>query len=210
MDLSFTVLQLTLVFLPGIVWALIDSRYGARREFSQFAFTLNALLFGFISYSTMAVLSRMCGYPIETPIIDADAKRLDMTPLFWQIGVAMVVAFICSIAWVAASTHKLLSRGLRKLGATKRYGDEDVWDFVFNSNDPMAEYVNVRDFERKIVYSGYVSGFSESGKLRELILRDVQVYDFDGQLLYPMPNIYLSHAAEDVHIEFPYSPKQLG
>ena len=207
MDLSFTVLQLTLVFLPGIVWALVDLRFGARREFSQFAFTLNVLLFGFISYSIMAAFGHVIGLAISVPVISADAKTLDMTPLFWQIGLAMLVALLCSFAWVAASTHKLLSRFLRWIKVTKRYGDEDVWDFVFNSGDPMSEYVNVRDFEKKIVYSGYVSGFSESGKLRELILRDVQVYDLDGQLLYPMPNIYLSRAAEDMHIEFPYSPK---
>ena len=98
----------------------------------------------------------------------------------------------------------MLTRFLQKIKATKAYGDEDVWDFTFNSSVPAVEYVHFRDFENKFVYAGWVMTFFETEKLRELVLRDVQVFDFEGVLQYEMPLLYLARNAESIHIEFPY------
>lgn len=55
-----------------------------------------------------------------------------------------------------------------------------------------VEYVHFRDFANNIVYAGWVKEFSETDKLRELVLRDVQVYDFEGNMLFETPLIYLA------------------
>jgi hypothetical protein len=120
-----------------------------------------------------------------------------------EILAATGVGFILSILWVYASTWKLLTRFLQWIRATKRYGDEDVWDFTFNAPGPSSQFVNVRDFDKKIVYTGRVNAFSETGKLRELTLYDVEIYDWDGQLMYGVPRLYLARKPEDIHIEFP-------
>jgi hypothetical protein len=92
------------------------------------------------------------------------------------------------------------------IGATKRYGDEDVWDYTFNAHASIAsvEYIHFRDFEKELIYGGWVATFSETEKLRELVLQDVEVYNFDGQALYSVPMLYLARAPENLHIEFPY------
>ena len=95
----------------------------------------------------------------------------------------------------------------KKFAQLKTFGDEDVWDYTFNSPIPAVEYINLRDFDKNIVYSVWVMSFSETEKLRELVLRDVEVFDFDGQLLFEMPMIYLARAPENIHIEFPYGAK---
>jgi hypothetical protein len=96
---------------------------------------------------------------------------------------------------------------LQKIGATKRFGDEDVWDFTFNSNDTRVEFVHFRDFEQKVVYAGWVNTFSETDKIRELVLREVEVYDFEGNRLYDVPLLYLARKPETIHIEFPTRPE---
>jgi hypothetical protein len=75
--------------------------------------------------------------------------------------------------------------------ATKTYGDEDVWGFTFNSRSAAVEYIHFRDLENKVVYAGWVNTFSESEKLREIVLRDVQVFDEASKLLYETPMLYL-------------------
>lgn len=90
-----------------------------------------------------------------------------------------------------------------KIPVHKKYGDEDVWDFTFNSSDVETEYVHFRDFEHQLVYAGWVNAFSETNKLRELVLRDVIVYNFDGEEFYRTPLLYLARAPENIHIEFP-------
>jgi hypothetical protein len=108
------------------------------------------------------------------------------------------------VLWLYASTYKLLTQLLQQIKATKRYGDEDVWDYTFNSGRPDVEYVHVRDFDKKITYAGWVEAFSESEKQRELRLRDVLVYDFEGKVLFETPRVYLARKADNIDIEFPY------
>ena len=67
--------------------------------------------------------------------------------------------------------------------------------------------MNVRDFDKKIFYTGKVTAFSETGKLRELTLSEVQLYDFDGNFMYAAPSLYLARKPDDIHIEFPFAER---
>ena len=98
----------------------------------------------------------------------------------------------------------MLTRFLQSIRATKKYGDEDVWDYTFNSELTAVQYVHVRDLEHEFVFAGWVNAFSETEKTRELLLRDVVVSNFDGKELYTVPHLYLSRPVDDVLIEFPY------
>jgi hypothetical protein len=78
-----------------------------------------------------------------------------------------------------------------------------VWDFTFNSPDAWSEYVHVRDYANNKVFSGWVAAFSESEKTRELLLRDVEVFDLEGRRLYSAPLIYLGRSPDSANVEFP-------
>ena len=62
---------------------------------------------------------------------------------------------------------------------------------------------NVAKYDYQAVYSGFAQVFSESGQLRELLLIEVKVYDFEGQFMYEVPRMYLARPREGIHIEFP-------
>lgn len=206
MDLSLLVLELALVFLPGIVWASIDYRYGPRREFSEFRFTLSVFLFGIASYAELALIYLVIGRELTLPTLRQDIPE-ELEPLVGQIALALGLAFLSAIAWVAGSNRKLFGRFLRSLKITKRFGDEDVWEYVFNSGSAMSEYIHIRDFGNQLTFAGYVAAFSEAGDIREVLLRDVDVYDMTGNRLYNMPHIYLARNKDDLHIELPYSSR---
>jgi hypothetical protein len=109
-----------------------------------------------------------------------------------------------AIGFLYAENYKLLTRFLQSIRATRTFGDEDVWDFTFNSAGPAFEYAQFRDHAKGLVFSGWVASYSSSGEVRELVLERAQVHDFDGELLYEMPYIYLSRNPEDIQIDFPY------
>jgi hypothetical protein len=117
---------------------------------------------------------------------------------------ATCIGTILAILWIYGATYKVLWNILNIIKASKRYGDEDVWDFTLNSREPVVEYAHFRDFANELVYAGWVSTFSETDKLRELVLRDVQVFNFEGEMQYEVPLIYLARTPENIHIEFPY------
>lgn len=187
-----------------MVWARLDSRYAAKEKQSDLDFFVRTFVYGVVTYAVTFLIYLLLKKPFS--LIDFRAAQ-DTTVLTRAVGFEILsatgVGFVLGIFWVYASTHKLLTRFLQLIGATKRYGDEDVWDYTFNSPAATVEYVHVRDFSQKLVYAGWVRAFSESGKVRELTLRDAQVFDFNGVMQYEVPLMYLARKPEDIHVEFP-------
>ena len=96
-----------------------------------------------------------------------------------------------------------MTRLLNRAGAATTHGKEDVWDLTFSRLQAEVEYVHVRDLERGITYAGWVRAYSETGKQRELLLRDVIVWDKANNNI-DVPLLYLARDGSDIHIEFPY------
>jgi hypothetical protein len=209
--LSLLVIQIATIFLPGIIWARLDAAYGVKGKLSDTEFLLRAFIFGIVTYAATFVIFSLLKVPFAIVNLDDHAKgALVTTQIAWEVIWAICVSFVLSILWLYATTYKVLTHFLQWIKATKTYGDEDVWDFTFNSSQAEVEYVHYRDLENKIVYSGWVNTFSETDKLRELVLRDAQVFDFDGNLMFEIPLLYLARKPDNIHLEFPYSVRNKG
>jgi hypothetical protein len=205
MNLSVSTLffELALIFIPGFVWMKIHSRYGFKGEKTQFDLILNVFIFGVLSYAVLYLIYRYNGQPLKLFALDVDSKRLLQPELFPEILLAVAISIVGGVLSLYFENHKLFTRFVQTIGATKTYGDEDVWDFVFNSSSSAVNFVHFRDFEQRVTYAGFVEVFSESGQLREIVLRDVIVYDFEQTEMYRVPRLYLARPREGIHIEFP-------
>jgi hypothetical protein len=205
MKIDLLLVQFAIIFLPGLIWAGLDSRYALKSKPSEFQYVLRAFLFGMASYAVTFGIYAVLRWPFSLADFSATATNGVFTPeIFKEIASATLIGLVLAILWLYASNYKVDTRFLQGIGATKKYGDEDVWDYTFNSPIAAVEYVHLRDFANKIVYSGWVKEFSETEKLRELVLRDAQIHDFEGNLLFETPLVYLARSPENVHVEFPY------
>jgi hypothetical protein len=205
MEISLLALQIAIIFLPGIIWARLDATYGMKTKPSDTEFLLRAFVFGLVSYAVLFVCFTLIGRPFTiVDLTPSDQTALVTPATAVEVLCAIACSVILSILWLYTTNYKLLTRLLQAIGATKTYGDEDVWDFTFNSQKAAVEYVHFRDFTNRIVYSGWVNTFSETEKLRELVLSNAQVYDFDGNLMFEVPSLYLARKPDNIHIEFPY------
>jgi uncharacterized membrane protein len=203
--LNLFIAQIAIIFLPGIIWARLDDRYASTEKKSDLDFLIRTFVYGVVTYVVTFVLYLLLNQPFSLIDFKAAQDRTVLTQTTgFEILAATGVGFGLGILWVYAARHKALTKFLQLIGATKRYGDEDVWDYTFNSSRAAVEYVHFRDFNTKIVYAGWVNTFSESEKLREIVLSDVQVYDFEGAFMYEVPLLYLARRPEDIHIEFPH------
>jgi Family of unknown function (DUF6338) len=203
LNVSSLFFEIALILIPGFIWMKIHTKYGARGELTQFDMILNAFMFGVIAYGVLYLIDWQCNLKMSILTIDADVKKLFQPEVFIDIISATLVAVLLSVVHLYGEKYKLFSRFVQKIGATKAYGDEDVWDFVFNSSDPSVNYVHFRDFENQVVYAGWAVVFSGSGKLRELVLSQVRVHDFEGNFMYEVPGMYLARERDSIHIEFP-------
>lgn len=198
------VVQIAMLLMPGIIWARLDLRYAKISKPSDFQFIISAFVFGIAAYVVTFLIYALFGYEfLLIDFGDAETHAVISAKIGTEIASATLIGFALALVWVFASTHKWLSRFLQFIQATKRYGDEDVWDYTFNSTNKSVTYVNVRDFEKQLVYCGFVGAFSETGKVREIRLDDVEIFDFNGAFMFNIPRIYLARKPDDIHIEFP-------
>lgn len=201
--MDFFFFQVAIIFLPGLVWERIVSKYALKRPPTQFEIALRTFTFGLTAYAVTYIVYSFAGHPFYLPDLKKDSAFIADEKYIAEFATTFGVALLGSIVWLYAFKWKLLGRFFRRIGATKKYGDEDLWDYIFNSSDPRSEYVYVRDYSAQKVFSGWVVGFSESDKVRELLLRDVEVYNLEGDLLYTTALMYVGRPPDSVDLEFP-------
>jgi Family of unknown function (DUF6338) len=156
MDIFF--FQLAIIFLPGLIWERVDAQYLQKRVPTQFDVLPRTFVFGLVAYLVTYAIADLAGLRFEFVKPNKDEIFLGVTAVN-QVIVTTVAAFICSILWMYFVKLDLLTKVVHLIGASKQFGDEDVWDFTFNARDKNVEYVHLRDFGKKIVYAGWVELF---------------------------------------------------
>jgi hypothetical protein len=203
LSVSSLVFELALIFIPGFIWMKIHCQYGYKGEKKQFDLILNTFIFGVLSYAILYAIYRLFGSNLRLFDLDAESKKLIQPEIFPEIFYAAIIAVIGGIVTLYIENYKLFTTFVQRIRATNTFGDEDVWDYTFNSRTKSADFVHFRDLEQRVTYAGIVQSFSETGRLRELVLDQVIVYDFDGNEMYKVPRLYLARPPEHIHIEFP-------
>ena len=205
------VLTLALIFLPGIIWARLDARYARQVKPTQSEFIVNVFVFGLVAYLAtylayqIPVVAKVASFNLSAIALDdAEVAQTLGRSVVDDILVATAVALLLAPTWLAVQRYKLVVRFLQKIKVTKRYGDEDVWDYLLSSDDPRAFYVNVRDEQTGQTFTGFVDQFSEAPGLRELVLSQVEAFDTTtGEPTIKVARMYLARDPKGMTLEFP-------
>lgn len=202
-DLLF--IQLAVMLLPGLIWAQLVVTYAMKERPRPVEFLVRAFIFGVLTYLAVYFAYEALGRTFSIPQVGE--SQLLYVEFVDEILWSSVAALIFSLAWIYGSTHRCMTRILNLLRATTTHGKQDIWDLTFSSSEAEVEYVHVRDFEKGITYAGWVRAYSETGRLRELLLTDVQIWDNEGAST-DVPMLYLARPDVDVHVEFPYKAEK--
>ena len=162
------------------------------------------------TYCTLFLLYSAFGKSFGYEPLGSDVVRLDIFQLKDEITWSIPLSFVLSVGWLYAVRSRLLMRFLQKIGATRRYGGEDVWSHTLNSGQPHEEYVHFRDLENGYIFAGWIHVYSENEGRRELLLRDVIVYDEEGAEISRLKNLYISRPNDNIWLEFPYKQEEIG
>jgi len=196
------IIQLAIIFVPGMIWERIDALFVQKYRPSQFDILRRSFAFGLLAYIFTFSLYKVLGIEFKLFELSKDGAIISIENLY-EIVVASISALILSIPYTWVINRRYHYRILQAVGATKRFGDEDVWDFTLNARNTSLKYVHLRDFDKRITYAGWVQYFSETEKIRELLLSDAILYDFDGNKILETPRIYLARSMDNIDLEFP-------
>jgi hypothetical protein len=86
-----------------------------------------------------------------------------------------------------------------KFKITCRYGDEDLWEkFQLDNGN---EWMVIRDHKVGLYYFGHILTYSDTERMRELIMKEVSVFTKDGELCYEVDKVYIGRQFDDITIE---------
>lgn len=190
--------------MPGIIWANIDAKFGTGLKPSQTTLLIRAFMFGMATYAILYMIYLYFGKQFAYQKLIGKSDDINIFEIRQEIAWSIPLSFALSIIWLWIVRYRLLKKLLHSLGATRRYGDEDVWTYTLNSDDANVEYIHLRDLDNKFIFAGWVNAYSESEEFRELLLSDVIVYDEEGAEISRSPVLYLSRPKANIWIEFPY------
>ncbi len=74
MKFDLAIVQLAIIFLPGLIWARLDARYAMKSKPSDVEFFIRAFLFGITSYVVTFLVYALAGLSF-TPIGLSEAPR---------------------------------------------------------------------------------------------------------------------------------------
>lgn len=199
-NLSSFVMRLILLLLPGIIGRIVYIKLVGKKKQKDWEDLTELLLFALISYFTYGILLsvKIDFSPAMISNIKAfytDGIEINWQETLWSCLLSIIIGYIASILY----NYKIINRLGRFLKVTKRYGDEDVWEFF--QNIPSIEWVVVRDHKLDLVYYGLIKTYSDSDKRRELLLENVTVYKNSGDFLYETQAMYISRNQYDLTIE---------
>jgi len=213
MELSNLLIKIIVLILPGIItWMLFRKLVGWSAKPKWYDFC-EIIVFSVITYSIYGIfvkfLKYACGIDCNVIFFEAvlnEKTEVRLSEIFWASLTGVLIALLSSYVY----THKLINKLGRYLHITRKFGDEDVWDFFHNLPEELGyEWVYVRDYKANLVYFGCIVAYSDSEKERELLLKDVEVFtNSEGKRLYESKMLYLCRDKYDLSIEVPVIDKE--
>jgi hypothetical protein len=193
MELNEFTVRLIFLGLPGIIVYYISDKLVIRKNKDSLLTILAIFLYSVISYVFLALCTFLFGDSESNTIISQifyGNENVSIATIFGGISFGISLSLLAGLQF----RFNLINKLAQLIGATKRFGDTDVWHFFNNS--PMDNkndgYIYIRDHKVDLVYYGYISLYSDSNEERELVLTDVTVYENkSGAECYSLAHMYL-------------------
>jgi hypothetical protein len=203
MNLSSFLIRIIFLSLPGVVASTIYRKLRGKTVLKDWEDVIEMGLFALLSYlfyalAIGAIHGDLSGAPSVLNAFYDEKISITWREILPASGVGVILAFAASFLY----THKIVNRLGRSLRVTRRFGDEDVWTY-FN-NVPDLYWVIVRDHKLDLAYYGWIQVYSDSDKERELLLRDVKVYNNStSEFRYEASAMYLCRDRYSLTLEVP-------
>lgn len=197
---AFTI-HAAIIAFPGLIGAGVQNANINSSRHTQLSFLVRVLLWtvfcyglSYIAYSVLGVNFSVSPNVESTDNVD---KSID------EIIVASSLALIGGLTSVFVSSKKYIPRILNYFGISNSTGVDDIWEYALGQQSGVSPWVQIRDYENNLIYSGFVSSYSDSPSVREVMLLNVKVYGLtNSRLLYDVPGLYMSMPIDKCTIEF--------
>lgn len=205
-NLSNTIFSIGILFfiVPGLLARYILQRLIVFRE-SQFSyFFALSIVYSFIIYSFASIIYCILGLHFQFFKENSNLiKRTlagDLNP--FDAGFIIVITILLVLLISICERFDLISRIFQFLNLTKQFSSDTVWHYLMNHRSfETRPFIYVRDFDNGLVYSGRILAYSNTSKVPELLMDNVDVYDDNGLHIQRAYQYYLKLCTTSIQIE---------
>ncbi|MBD3675708.1 MAG: hypothetical protein HUJ26_19525 [Planctomycetaceae bacterium] len=207
MNVSELTVRLLLLFFPGIICHIVVEWFTVHRERKPHQVFLLCFVYGMLAYCLYHAASQILRIPTLTMDVlnfSNESSRNDKETQVikgWEIFAVTCAGVFLGLAFSFIHKKKWAHRLALACGITAKFGELDVWEYALASPD--TEWVVLRDHKNGLMYQGQVLTFSDNEEEREIILKQVNVFDEkSGDFRFEVDKIYISRRKDDMTLEF--------
>ena len=212
--MNFAVLQLAILFLPGIIWTGLYRKWSRVGRHTTTSFTVAVFVSGLVCHIAAYSFYKIFGFDYSAAIAalnhDNVAKEItDIGSFVDELAVGSIAALVLAAVAMKIKRHNLDATLVHWLRLTNRYGDEDVWDLLMNSYEVRSSLLIVRDAAAGLYYYGIMAYCSEGMDVsyRELCLINVEVLDETGACIRKVDQLLIGLDPANTYIEIVSIPE---
>ncbi|MGN6396552.1 MAG: hypothetical protein ACTHMI_13370 [Mucilaginibacter sp.] len=201
MQVSELTLKLILLLIPGAIASVIFEKLTIHKKWTPFQFVANSIMFGALSYLTAQLVSSITCQPLVLEAFwqNLPTKDIPYNVILWGAAVAPFIGLMFTLL----DYYRVINKIGSFLCISNKYGDLNLFTHFLNS--PEVTEIYVRDIQSNITYHGKLHSYSETDDIKELLLYDVDVYNYEsGELSYKVFSLYLSKPKDCIVIEVPF------
>lgn len=199
MDFSQLTIKLLLLFIPGIIGASVVELYTNRNKkdwkvflLSSYFFAVTAYLFYYLIFKESVFFENILNSTTD----------INVREILWVSFIGLILGVIL--------TYLVNYRLLYTIGflfkLSTKFGEEEVWSRIIS--DDKRNWVTITDRTNGLVYLGIMTLYSTEPEKRELAVKDVDIYNDDGDYLYSQELVYFDFKNdENLILEFGKSYK---
>ena len=187
---------------PGMIWVATDAKWGVYQKIDPRRAFMNIVIVALIMAALVRLIYLVSGHEFSYYELLANIDTYDRTKVIDEMFWSSVLSAVLSYLGLYISKGRWITRALVKLKATSRLEDGSVWSLLRNIGEFEYKFGHLYDLKHQLVYIGRIRSSSEKEGLREILFHDVDVYDYNGNLLSQAPQIYVSCPEEYVRLEF--------
>ena len=176
-----------MIFLPGIMWALADRRWGYEQNPPVVVLLFKILLFGSVTYGFVVTLKILGWLPdisefikeavfILTGESEVDTRKYEL--LVYSIPVSAVLTTI----WLFLVKIDAFSRSLHEIGAIKIDQQMSLLSDALKYPPNHVMILRILDFKNGRSYKGELESFKETNGVISVILNNIEICDINGNI----------------------------
>ncbi len=188
--------------MPGIIATLLIKNLTVAKGWDSFKFSIYTILFSGITYLLLQFVINLILWIISnfrdnefyiSTLKIWDNLTEESTIPYLEVVYACLLSIIVGLFVSFLIRKKVLYIVAKYLRVSYKFGDENLFYHFMRSDRTSAIYL--KDIENNLIYHGFIDYYSESDVIREILLKDVDVYSYiDSKWYYKVPCVYLSQS----------------